>query len=148
MVALPDAQELATQDYPPLPATSKKPTAAFLYSIIGGAIILLWGALIVDAGVRAASGTFGLAVGASVAIGAAETVLGILVVTFGALLYIEPQRHTTFGILVLVFSIASLVGLGGLLLGFLLGVIGGFRALTYDPAPPAPPTGPPLGSNT
>jgi len=120
---------------PTLPVKTGKPLAAFLYSLIGGTFIVLWGAVILVSGVRVGGGSFALYGGIAVSIGAIEVALGVLVIVFGSLLYVYPQRCTALGVLVIGCSIASLIGLGGLLLGFLLGVIGGFRALTYVPTP-------------
>jgi hypothetical protein len=50
-----------------------------------------------------------------------------------------PQRHQLWGALVLTFSILSIAGsLGGLLLGFILGNIGGVLAISWKPSVPAP----------
>ena len=47
----------------------------------------------------------------------------------------SPARHQLWGALVLVFSGLSWVGaLGGLLIGFLLGLIGGVLAISWKPS--------------
>lgn len=113
----------------------RKPTAAFILSLIGGIFILLWGLAIVAVGVAAQSASFGLYGGAITSLGGLEAVLGILVLVFGTLLFVMPQHHVVFGVLVLVFSIVSLVGLGGLIIGFILGLIGGALGIAHKPAP-------------
>jgi len=140
MVALTDPAQLGAPTAPAAPVKTDKPVAAFLYSVIGGSFIVLWGALILYSGVEVTSGSLALFGGIAFSIGAIEVALGSLVIAFGVLIYLRPQRCTSLGILVIACSIASLIGLGGLLLGFLLGVIGGFRALTYAPTPVAPST--------
>jgi len=127
--------------YPPPaapPAPLEKPTAAFVLSLIGGIFILLWGAAIAAVGAYAQSVTFGLAGGGIVAIGGLEAVLGLLVIVFGVLLYVAPQHHVMYGVLVLVFAIVSLIGLGGLFIGFLLALIGGILGIVHKPTPPSP----------
>lgn len=121
------------QSVPPPAPPLQKPTAAFVLSLIGGIFILLWGALIAVIGA-----SFG-PIGRGVAyLGGIESLLGILVIGFGVLLYVMPQNHVAFGILVLVFSIASLIGLGGLLIGFILGLIGGILGIVHKPTPEFP----------
>jgi ribosomal protein S27AE len=120
------AQPMAT----PPPGPPQKPTGAFILSLIGGIFILLWGLLLADVGSR-----FGVFGSALTALGALEALLGLLVMIFGILLYVMPTHHTAFGVLVLVFSIASLIGLGGLFLGFILGLIGGILGIVHKPYP-------------
>jgi hypothetical protein len=57
----------------------------------------------------------------------------LLILAIG--LYSKPTRHKTFGILIIVFSLAGLIGAGGGLgLGFLLGFLGGLLAIDWKPA--------------
>lgn len=113
----------------------EKPTAAFVLSLIGGIIILLWGIALAAVGIAAQNATFGLYGGDITFLGGVEATLGLLVLVFGVLLYIMPQHHVVFGVLVLLFSIVSLVGLGGLILGFILGVIGGAFGIAHKTTP-------------
>lgn len=116
------------------PATPlEKPTAAFILSLIGGIFILLWGLLITAIGVS--FGPFG---GSLAALGGVEAILGLLIIIFGVLLFVMPQHHVVFGILVLLFSIFSLIGLGGLIIGFILGLIGGALGIAHKPTPATP----------
>ncbi|MGA8091283.1 MAG: DUF6114 domain-containing protein, partial [Thermoplasmata archaeon] len=71
-------------------------------------------------------------------IGGVEILSGLIIMIAGILLYVNPQQHTMFGVLVLVFSIVSLVGLGGLLIGFILALIGGILGIAHKPTPPVP----------
>ncbi len=121
------------QPMPPQAAPLEKPTAAFILSLIGGMFILLWGLLIAAVGV--AFGPFG---GGLAAIGGIESVLGLFIIIFGVLLFVMSQQHVVFGILVLVFSIISLIGLGGLIIGFILALIGGILGIAHKPTPSAP----------
>ena len=127
--------------YPPpaaTPAQLEKPTAAFVLSLIGGVFILLWGVAIAAVGAYYQSVTFGFWGGGLVAIGGLEAVAGLLVIVFGILLYVSPQNHVVYGVLVLVFSLVSLAGLGGAIIGFILGLIGGILGITHKPTPPSP----------
>jgi apolipoprotein N-acyltransferase len=116
------------------PAPLIKPTAAFILSLIGGIFILLWGLVLFAIGAAIAF-IFG---GGILIIGGVEILSGLIVMIAGILLYVHPEQHTMYGVLVLVFSIVSLVGLGGLLLGFILALIGGILGITHKPTPPAP----------
>ncbi len=117
------------------PAPLIKPTAAFILSLIGGILILLWGLVLFAIGVAISSFVFG---GGVLVIGGVEIVCGLIIMIAGILLYVNPEQHTMFGVLVVVLSIVSLIGLGGLLLGFILALIGGILGITHKPTPPAP----------
>ena len=67
---------------------------------------------------------------------------GILGVVFGAIIIIsavmlnsKPHEHTTWGVLIVVFSVLSIFGgaMGGFGIGLVLGLIGGVLAITWKP---------------
>ncbi len=58
---------------------------------------------------------------------------GIVVLAGSVLLYSRPQQASTWGILVLVFSVLSLFGMGGFFVGAILGLLGGALALSWKP---------------
>ena len=116
----------------------EKPTAAMVLSIIGGIFILLWGAFLTWVGVEAQSLSFGVYGGGLTLIGGIEDICGLLIVVFGVLLYVSPEHHVPYGVLVLVLSVVSLVGLGGLIIGFILALIGGILGIVHKPTPAAP----------
>ena len=62
-------------------------------------------------------------------------VFGIIVIISALMLYRRPHEHTTWGILILVFSVLSVFGsmIGGFGVGLLLGIIGGILAITWKP---------------
>lgn len=72
---------------------------------------------------------------------------GLLVIVFGVLLYVKPQQHVVWGVLVLILSIASwFTTIGGLFIGLILGLIGGILGIVFKPTQPmmmAPPMAPP-----
>lgn len=112
----------------------RKPTAAFVLSLVGGIFILLWGLVIVAAGFAAQS-AYILYSGDVIGLGAVETILGLLVIVFGVLLFMTPEHHVVYGVLILLFAVVSLIGLGGLIIGFLLALIGGILGITFKPEP-------------
>jgi hypothetical protein len=57
-------------------------------------------------------------------------IMGVLVIVFAFLMRSNPPQRKTYGVLVLVFSLISLVGMGGFFIGAILGLIGGVLALT------------------
>jgi hypothetical protein len=58
-------------------------------------------------------------------------VCGILVVIGAIMLNAHPTQHMTWGVIVLIFSIASFIGMGGYFIGAILGIAGGAIALSY-----------------
>ena len=57
-------------------------------------------------------------------------VVGALVIIFALLMRSKPADRKTYGVLILVFSLISLVGMGGFFIGAILGIVGGVLALT------------------
>jgi hypothetical protein len=55
---------------------------------------------------------------------------GILVIIGAILMNIRPQENTTWGIIVLLFSIIGFTGMGLSIIGGILGIIGGAIALS------------------
>lgn len=132
---------------------AEKPTAAFVLSLIGGIFILLGGAIV--AAIAATFGGFlsmlgfgdfglGLAM-----VGTLGVIFGLLVIIGGVMMYMRPQQHVMWGVLVLILAIVSIpFSLVGLLIGFILALIGGILGIVFKPsapmaAPYAPPMAPP-----
>ena len=57
---------------------------------------------------------------------------GIIVLISAFMLKSKPAESTTWGILIIVFSIFSFFGMGGFVIGAILGIIGGAFALSYN----------------
>ncbi len=72
-------------------------------------------------------GSSGWMIGFSVA----ALVCGILVVIGAIMLNARPTEHIAWGIIVLIFSIVSFIGMGGYFIGAILGIAGGAIALSY-----------------
>jgi hypothetical protein len=60
-------------------------------------------------------------------------VSGVVILVATLLLRSRPKEHTTWGTLILIFSILSFFGMGGFLIGALLGIIGGALAISWQP---------------
>jgi hypothetical protein len=71
-------------------------------------------------GVLGVMGTFGL-------------VCGSIVLISAVMLLAKVGQWRTWGILILVFSVLSFLGLGGFVIGALLGIIGGVLTLRWKP---------------
>ena len=86
---------------------------------------------------------FGAPAGAAsvvVLYGALGVLNGLLVMVFGILLYMRPQKHVAWGVLVLILSLLSwATTVGGLFIGFILALIGGILGIIWKPPAPMAP---------
>ena len=139
------------------------PTTAFILSLLGGIFIIIGGFVWMGIGMffealGSLGGTGGLssltgglgnltsisgsASGAGSPIetlGGLGVLLGIATIAVAVLMHQSPQRHQLWGGLVLTFSVISWVtSLGGLVVGFLLGLVGGVLAISWRPSTAAP----------
>jgi hypothetical protein len=64
-------------------------------------------------------------------------ILGVLVILGAVMLRIRPANKMVWGIMIIVFSIPSVVTGGGFIIGFILGIIGGASALSRKPRTPS-----------
>lgn len=102
-----------------------KPRAAFILALLGAIFI-------------AVDGLYHFGVGNFV-IGGVQIISGLLVLVFGVLLYLDPERHGIFGILVLVFSLFGLVGWSAVaVVGSVLALVGGVLGIVHKPNPATP----------
>lgn len=136
----------------------EKPTAAFLLSLVAGIFIILGAGLISLMGMFAGYGSgYGLmgmmnrfgGVGRGYGMmgqgfgmmGYAFGFMAILGVIFGAIVIIsaymlnsKPKEHTTWGTLIVIFSVLSIFGgAAGIGVGLILGIIGGILGITWKP---------------
>ncbi len=126
--------------------TSEKPTAAFVLSLLAGIFILIDGIFVTAAAtfvflvpmMDMFIGVIGMVIG--MIIGIAELIFGIIVM-MGAFMInsSDPGKVKTGGILVLIFSIISIIAGGGFIIGLILGLVGGILALTWKPSEQSPP---------
>ena len=128
-------------------STQSMHTMAFILSLIGG-IIILFGSLIgfLLSAFESPYGTFygmgpgmmsrfgfgyGYCSGWMLGLSVVALVCGILVLIGAIMLNARPSEHFTCGIIVLIFSIISFIGMGGYFIGAILGIAGGAIALSY-----------------
>ncbi len=67
--------------------------------------------------------------------GVAGIVCGIVILIGAYMLNSRPGSHGTWGTVILIFSVISLVEGGGYIIGAVLGIVGGILAITRSPAP-------------
>ena len=130
-------------------SSENRPTLAVILSLIGG-ILMLWGGAIFSMfgstgfgmmggyrgmmdGYWGMMGRFGTPFGFMMVFSLIGLVSGVLVIIGAVMLDTRPSEHTAWGIIVLVFSIISFLGMGGFFVGAILGIIGGAFALTFRP---------------
>jgi uncharacterized protein DUF6114/zinc ribbon protein len=105
-------------------------------AVIGGVIILATGGFEAWIGSQLSGISFGFYGGTLVLTGIIGVIVGILIVIFGALAFVQPQHHVVYGVLIIVFSVVSLVTFfGGFLVGFILALIGGILAVVHRSTP-------------
>jgi hypothetical protein len=115
---------------------SEKPNTAFILSLIGGIFVLLGGLIWAAVGTFLAFFTgFGFLLYAFL-------VFGIIIIIGAFMMNSNPRLTTTWGIVILILGIISLIGIVTAL-GGLLAIIGGAFALSWKPpkepaTPPAP----------
>jgi len=130
---------------------SDKPTAAFALSVIAGILITLRGGIVTMMGSfignRGGYGFGGMMNGYGYGYGMMRglgigfgftgllTVLfGIIVIISALMLHSHPYQHTTWGILIVIFSASSTFGMmTGLGIGLILGIVGGILAIVWKP---------------
>jgi hypothetical protein len=126
-------------------------TVAFVISLVGGLIILAFSLVnLVWFGSNAPSwggfgdywsgmmngyhdfmGNYASSTGFFTAVSIASFVCGVIVVFSSLVLRIHPREHLLWGIVIVVFSAISFIGMGGYFVGAGFGIIGGALALTY-----------------
>lgn len=125
------------------------PTGPFVLALVSGVLILL-GALVPLVFMESYSGMEDMMGGSSPG-GIIDTdsltfrILGAAfggVVLYGAfMLNSRPEKHATWGAVVLIFAALSPFGaMGGFMIGMLAGLIGGAWAIAWKPLPAQPPT--------
>jgi hypothetical protein len=125
------------------------PRAASILALAGGIIITLSGVLFVAVSALIlphlnygnlntppnlpASSLPGLVSGFVGLMGAFGLVAGVIVLISAVMLLTHTGQQRTWSVFILVFSVLSLVGLGGFIMGAVLGAVGGALALTWKP---------------
>lgn len=112
------------------------PVAAYWLSVIGGALILIYGLYWVVAAVIYSSVLESIVPGSTrlvIAFGVAAALIGLAIVFLGLRLKAAPGTARTSGLLIIVLSVISFVGGGGFFLGLILAFIGGGIAIVWRP---------------
>jgi hypothetical protein len=131
--------------------TTERPTAAFFLSLAGGVFILLGGLMSMFGplgfggmmyGFRGMMGYGYSSYGYGMMGGFGLGMFGILGLIFGVIVIIsafmlnsKPREHSTWGTLIIIFSVLSILGSarGGFGVGLILGIIGGILGITWKP---------------
>jgi len=130
-------------------SSSTYPKTAALLALVGGMIIILAGAIFIGVasfviphldlsnmtvpkGMDRAS-LPGLISGVLAVMGGFGLVCGAVVLVSATMLLARVGTRRTWGILILVFSVLSFVGLGGFVIGAVLGIAGGVLTLRWKP---------------
>jgi len=136
---------------------TEKPTVAFILSLLGGIFLLLRGSMVFMTrwygfggmtngywgwggmmdrywGYAPGVGMMG-AYGFGRMLGIVGILFGVVVIIGALMLHNNPSQHTTWGLVIVIFSALSIFGgaMAGLGIGFVLGLIGGILALTWKP---------------
>ena len=128
-------------------------TLAFVISLVGALIVLIlslvnlvwfasnapnWGGFgdymhNMMGGYHNFMGSYSSSTSFFTAISIVSFVCGVIVLMSTLVLRIHPQEHFLWGIVIVVFSAISFVGMGGYFVGAIFGIVGGVLALTYKP---------------
>jgi hypothetical protein len=115
---------------------SEKPTKAFMLSLIAG-ILILSNTVLLGVAARWFPGMIPTLPGSTAndtmvlyRLSAIGLIFGVLVLLSAIMLHIKPIHKKAWGIMILVFSIPSVVTGGGFIIGFILGIIGGALAFS------------------
>jgi hypothetical protein len=119
--------------------TVEEPRTAAYLSIFGG-LLSAFGGLLEASG----AGTLGFYIGSTtitltdqdrLILGLGGIIFGAIMIWSGTMLHAHPEEHVQWGAIVLTLSFLSIfTSLGGLILGFLLGGVGGIKAIRWKPA--------------
>ena len=125
------------------------PKTASVLVLVGGVIIILGGALLVAVSAfilphldytnlkppaHLAPGSMPALVSGIVGtMGLFGLVSGVIVLVSAIMLLTSTSHWRTWGVLILVFSVMSFLGLGGFIVGAILGIVGGILTLRWKP---------------
>ena len=118
--------------------SQEKPTTAFIVSLLGGIFVLLGGIVWAAVGTIVAIFTFGAGFLLYVFL-----IFGIIIIAGSAAFNSNPRTARTWGIIILILGIFSLVGIVTAL-GGILSIVGGALALSWHPSQQAQQPPPPM----
>lgn len=105
------------------PPPMQRPVLGFVFGLVGGILILLSGVLFLTSPFSFFIGIFSIL----------GIVFGALVIASSIVLYGDPPHHVGWGVMVLVFSVLSIVNFGGFIAGMALGIVGGALGIAWRP---------------
>jgi hypothetical protein len=117
----------------------EKPKRAFALSLIAGLLIVCNAVAVGVAGAYfpwifpTLPGSDSNATVPFTTISVIALISGALVLFAAIMLRFKPENKKAWGILVIVFSILSVITGGGFIIGFILGIIGGVKAFRWKP---------------
>lgn len=118
---------------------SEKPTKAYTLSLIAG-ILIVCNAVAVGVAATWFPWIFPTLPGSDnnatvpfASIATIGLICGALVLFGAIMLHIKPRNKKVWGIVIIVFSIPSVITGGGFIVGFILGIIGGVKAIRWKP---------------
>jgi hypothetical protein len=130
-------------------ATSDYPKTGLVLALVGGILIILGGMLLMAVSAfilphldfanvntpphLTRAGIPGLVSGIVGTMGLFGLVSGVVVLVSAVMLLAKPSQRRTWGVLILVFSVMSFLGLGGFIAGAILGIAGGILTLMWKP---------------
>ena len=123
---------------------SEQPKKAFLLSLIAGILIVSNTVLLGVAAtwfpgvIPTLPGSTANDTGVLFRLAIVGLICGVLVLLGAIMLRLKPANKKAWGILIVVFSIPSVITGGGFIIGFILGIIGGALALSRKPTVQAP----------
>ena len=126
-------------------ASSKNLNLTFMLSLTGGILMLInggmsftmltygtdfgfmWGMM---GGYMGMMGSLGFPFSSFLGLALVGLVCGIIVTIGAFMLNSRPAEHRSWGVVILIFSVISFLGMGGFYIGAILGIIGGALALS------------------
>jgi hypothetical protein len=136
-------------------AERERPTAAFLLSLVGGIFIVVGGGAMsmlgpfgyggMMSGFRGMMGYgypayrygYGMMGGLGFGLfGILGLIFGVIVIISAFMLNSRLHEHSTWGTVIVIFSVLSIFGsaMGGFGVGLILGIIGGILGITWKPS--------------
>jgi hypothetical protein len=117
---------------------TEKPTKAFNLALTAGILIMI-NAVLLGVVAKWFIGIMPTLPGSTgndptflIELAAVGLTLGVLVLLGTLMLHIKPAKKKAWGIMIIVFSIPSVIMGGGFIIGFILGIIGGKIALSKN----------------
>jgi hypothetical protein len=100
----------------------------YYLTLVAGALVIING--LVFMGIRSGLGIS--AFGGGFALGLVGVLLGIILLYSAVKLNANPSEHVAWGAVIILFSVVSLILVGGgFILGFILGLVGGILAIAW-----------------